>query len=140
MSDCVACLCYGCVHAEDIGLMYNLCSMHALDRVHFCILLTKRRKRGKFGGIRMVWCLRPGIQKYHLDSWGRVVHWCDQLTNGLPHVHDRRSSIIPLVLTAWGGRSWAWQRVERPPLVLIAWCGRTLSWVWWGRSRVLPLS
>ena len=37
MSECVACLCYGCVHAKDSSLMHNLCNMHALDRVRFCI-------------------------------------------------------------------------------------------------------
>ena len=37
MSEYVACLCYGCVDAKDSRLMHNLCNMHALDRVRFCI-------------------------------------------------------------------------------------------------------
>ena len=35
MSECVACLCYGCVHAKDSSLMHNLCNMHASDQVTF---------------------------------------------------------------------------------------------------------
>ena len=37
MNECVTCLCYGCVHAKDSRVMHNLCSMHALDQVRFCI-------------------------------------------------------------------------------------------------------
>ena len=62
-------------------------------------------QRGRFGGIRMVWCLWPGIQTSPCP-WQKV-------------------ECPPLVLTAWGGRTWAWQRDERPLLVVIAWDGRT---------------
>ena len=44
-----------------------------------------------------------------------------------------------LVLTAWGGRTWAWQRVERPLLVLIAWDGRTRAWLWRRKIERPPL-
>ena len=38
MSECVKCLCYGCLHAKESGsVMHNLCSLHALDQVRFCI-------------------------------------------------------------------------------------------------------
>ena len=37
MSECVACLCYGCVHAKDSRLMHDLCNMHDLDWVRFYI-------------------------------------------------------------------------------------------------------
>ena len=37
MSECVACLCYGCMHAKESRFMHNLCNMHALDQVRFCI-------------------------------------------------------------------------------------------------------
>ena len=37
MNECVACLCYGCVHAKDSKVMHNLCNMHALEQVRFCI-------------------------------------------------------------------------------------------------------
>ena len=37
MSECVVCLCYGCMHAKESRFMHNLCNMHALDQVRFCI-------------------------------------------------------------------------------------------------------
>ena len=38
MSECVKCFCYGCLHAKESGsVMHNLCSLHALDQVRFCI-------------------------------------------------------------------------------------------------------
>ena len=63
MNECVTCLCYGCVHAKDSRVMHNLCNMHALDQVRFCISRFcwwsgnhgAIRERGRFGSIRMVW-------------------------------------------------------------------------------------
>ena len=57
MSECVACLCYGCVHAKDSRLML------ALDQVRFCISRIcgqsgdhgTVRERGRFGGGVMSW-------------------------------------------------------------------------------------
>ena len=37
MTECVRCLCYGCMHAKDNKVMHNSCSLHASEQVHFCI-------------------------------------------------------------------------------------------------------
>ena len=37
MSECVRCLCYGCMHGKDNKVMHNLCSLHASDQVRFCV-------------------------------------------------------------------------------------------------------
>ena len=38
MSECMKCFCYWCLHAKESGsVMHNLCSLHALDQVLFCI-------------------------------------------------------------------------------------------------------
>ena len=37
MTECVRCLCYGCMRGKDNKVMHNLCSLHASDQVRFCV-------------------------------------------------------------------------------------------------------
>ena len=81
MNECVTCLCYGCVHAKDSRVMHNLCSMHALDQVPFCIYFAldfvdeaaiMEQYGNEVGLAAFEWC-GSGIQTFHLDRWRRVV-------------------------------------------------------------------
>ena len=35
MTECVRCLCYGCMHGKVNKVIHNLCSLHASDQVIF---------------------------------------------------------------------------------------------------------
>ena len=35
MTECVRCLCYGCMHGKVNKVIHNLCSLHASDQVTF---------------------------------------------------------------------------------------------------------
>ena len=81
MNECVTCLCYGCVHAKDSRVMHNLCSMHALDQVRFCIYFAldfvdeaaiMEQYGNEVGLAAFEWC-GSGMQTFHLE---RVVQWC----------------------------------------------------------------
>ena len=89
MNECVACLCYGCVHAKDSRVMHNLCSMHALDQVRFCISRFCRwsgdhgtvRERGRFGSIRMVWIQNTDVSP---GKSGSMMSLTSYWRNGAP--------------------------------------------------------
>ena len=64
------------------AVMHNLCSMHALDQVRFCIYFaldfvdeaTIMEQYGNEVGLAAFeWC-GSRIQTFHLDRWRRVVH------------------------------------------------------------------
>ena len=63
-----------CPFPQNGGIVKESKVSHALDQVHFCILLMKRQSwSNEVGLAALEWC-GPGIQMYHLE---RVVHWCD---------------------------------------------------------------
>ena len=82
--------------------MHNLCSMHALDRVRFCIYFALHfvdeaaimEQRGRFGSIRMVWIqntdVSPGEEWFNdvtnliLEKWSSSASGNDE------------SSVLPL--------------------------------------------
>ena len=114
MNECVACLCYGCVHAKDSKVMHNLCSMHALDRVRFCIYFAldfvdeaaiMEQYGNEVGLAAFEWCdvFDPD---YRRSSWIADEEWF--------------SDVCTLVLEKWGSQG-------------SSLCGD-------GKSSVLPLS
>ena len=89
----------------NMSVMQNLCYTHALDRVRFLYIFHSWFYRwsgdhgavqelGRFGCIRMVWCLWPGIKMYHLDSCLNCMGWlrCGKIEHP------------PLILTVFSGR------------------------------------
>ena len=115
-----------------------------LDQVCFCKSWLGRRsddhgailERGRFDGIPMVRYLWSRVQTFHL---GRMVRWSEWSCSRQRDLPVPEFEYPPLVLTAWGGRIWAWWRVECPLLVLTAWDGRTWYWWWWGSIERPPL-
>ena len=83
MSECVACLCYGCVHAKDSKVMHNLCNMHALEQVRFCIYFAldfvdeaaiMEQYGNEVGLVAFEWCdvLDP---EYRRSTWIGGEEW-----------------------------------------------------------------
>ena len=86
MNECVTCLCYGCVHAKDSRVMHNLCSMHVLDQVRFCIYFAldfvdeaaiMEQYGNEVGLAAFEWCdvLHP---EYRCFTWKE---WFNDVTN-----------------------------------------------------------
>ena len=80
MNECVTCLCYGCVHAKDSRVMHNLCSMHALDQVCFCIYFAldfvdeaaiMEQYGNEVGLAAFEWCdvLDPEYRRFTWKEW-----------------------------------------------------------------------
>ena len=98
MSECVACLYYGCVHAKHSRLMHNLCNMHVLDRVCFCIYFALdffdeaaiiEQYGNEVGLAAFEWCDVLDLE-YRRTTWKEWFTYVTSRTNGLPCVHDRR--------------------------------------------------
>ena len=89
MSECVACLCYGCMHAKESRFMHNLCNMHALDQVRFCIYFAlnfvdeaaiMEQYGNEVGLAALEWCdvFDP---EYRRSSWIAEEEWFTDVTN-----------------------------------------------------------
>ena len=113
MNECVACLCYGCVHAKDSKVMHNLCSMHALDWVCFCIYFAldfvdeaaiMEQYGNEVGLAAFEWCdvFDPD---YRRSSWIADEEWFSDVctlvlekwgSQGSSSCGDGKSSVLPL--------------------------------------------
>ena len=89
MSECVVCLCYGCMHAKESRFMHNLCNMHALDQVRFCIYFAlnfvdeaaiMEQYGNEVGLAALEWCdvFDPEYRRF---TWIAEEEWFNDVTN-----------------------------------------------------------